>query len=62
MLKPLTVWIATNWKVLKELRILDHLTCLLSNRYVGQEATVRTGDGSKVGKQPFKVVYCRAAY
>ena len=54
MLKPLTVWIATNWKVLKELRILDHLTCLLSNLYVGQEATVknlqRTTDWLKIGK------------
>ena len=31
------------WKILKEMRILDHLTCLLRNLYVGQEATVRTG-------------------
>ena len=33
------------WKILKEMRIPDHLTCLLRNLYVGQEATVRTGNG-----------------
>ena len=33
------------WKVLKELRIPDHLTCLLRKLYAGQEATVRTGHG-----------------
>ena len=42
MLKPLTVWIITNWKVFKEMGIADHLTCLLRNLYAGQEATVRT--------------------
>ena len=42
-LKFLTVWITTNWKILKEMGILDHLTCLLRNLYAGQEATVRTG-------------------
>ena len=41
--KPLTVWIATNWKILQEMGIPDHLTCLLRNLYAGQEATVRTG-------------------
>ena len=34
------------WKILKEIAILDHLTCLLRNLYVGQEATVRTGHGT----------------
>ena len=34
------------WKILKEMRILDHLTCLLRNLYAGQEATVRTGHGT----------------
>ena len=34
------------WKILKELRIPDHLTCLLRNLYTGQEATVRTGHGT----------------
>ena len=33
------------WKILKEMGIPDHLTCLLRNLYAGQEATVRTGDG-----------------
>ena len=46
MPKPLTVWITTNWKILKELGIPDHLTCLLRNLYSGQEATVRTGHGT----------------
>ena len=34
------------WKILKEMGITDHLTCLLKNLYVGQEATVRTGHGT----------------
>ena len=34
------------WKILKELGIPDHLTCLLRNLYTGQEATVRTGHGT----------------
>ena len=34
------------WKILKEVGIPDHLTCLLRNLYVGQEATVRTGHGT----------------
>ena len=46
MLKPLTVWITTNWRTLKEMGIPDHLTCLLWNLYAGQEATVRTGRGT----------------
>ena len=41
MLKPLTVWITTNSKILKEIGIPDHLICLLRNLYAGQEATVR---------------------
>ena len=43
MPKSLTVWITTNWKILKEMGMPDHLTCLLRNLYAGQEATVRTG-------------------
>ena len=46
MLKTLTVWITTNWKILKEMGIPDHLTCLLRNLYAGQEATVRTRRGT----------------
>ena len=34
------------WEILKEMGIPDHLTCLLRNLYVGQEATVRTGHGT----------------
>ena len=34
------------WKILKEMGIPDHLTCLLRNLYTGQEATVRTGHGT----------------
>ena len=34
------------WKILKEMGILDHLTCLLKNLYASQEATVRTGHGT----------------
>ena len=45
-LKPLTVWITTNWKILKEMGIPDHLTCLLRNLYAVQEATVRTEHGT----------------
>ena len=39
--KPLTVW-----KILQQMGIPDHLTCLLRNLYAGQEATVRTGHGT----------------
>ena len=46
MPKTLTVCITINWKILKEMAIPDHLTCLLRNLYVGQEATVRTGHGA----------------
>ena len=34
------------WKILKEMRLPDHLTCLLRNLYAGQEARVRTGHGT----------------
>ena len=43
MPNPLTVWITINWKILKEMGIPYHLTCILRNLYAGQEATVRTG-------------------
>ena len=47
MPKPLTVVITKKlWKILKEMGIPDHLTCLLRNLYAGQEATVRTGHGT----------------
>ena len=46
MPQPLTVWLTTNWKILQEMGIPDHLTCLLRNLYAGQETTVRTGHGT----------------
>ena len=66
MPKPLTVWITINWKILKEIGIPDHLTCLLRNLYAGQEAAVRAGHeqqiDSKSGKEYVKAVYCHPAY
>ena len=46
VLKLLTVWLTTNWKILKEMGIPDHFTYLLRNLYAGQEATVRTLNGT----------------
>ena len=47
MSKPLTVWIRKKlWKILQEMGIPDHLTCLLRRLYAGQEAAVRTGHGT----------------
>src|SRR5574341_398134 len=46
MPKPSTVWVTINWKILKEMRVPDHLICLLRNLYAGEEATVRTGHGT----------------
>ena len=54
MPNPLAVWITMNGKILQEMGIPDHLTCLLRNLYAGQEATVRTGhettDWFQIGK------------
>ena len=54
------------WKILKEMGIPDHLTCLLKNLCAGQEATVRTGHGTmdcfQIGKEYVKAVYCHRAY
>ena len=54
------------WKILKEMGIPDHLTCLLRNLYAGQEATVRTGHGTmdwfKIRKEYAKAVYCHPVY
>ena len=46
MPKPLTVCTTTNCKILQQMGIPDHMTCLLRNLYAGQEATVRTGHGT----------------
>ena len=40
------MWITTNWKILQEMGIPDHFTCLLRSLYTGQEATVTTGHGT----------------
>ena len=64
MLKPLTVWITTNWKILQEMGIRRHLTCLLKNLYAGQqlELDMEQQTGSKQEKEYVKAVYCHPAY
>ena len=65
MLKPLIVWITTNWKISKEVKILDHLIYLLRNLYVGQIVTELDMDqwtGSKLGKEHDKAIYCHPVY
>ena len=64
MLKPLTVDHNQLWKILEEMRVAVHLTCLLRNLYISQEATVRDEQwtGSKLGKGYVKAVYCHSAY
>ena len=65
MPKPLTVWITTNWKILQEMGIPDHLTCLLRNLYAGQESTepdMEQQTGSTLGKECVKAVYYHHVY
>ena len=54
------------WKILQEMGIPEHLTCLLKNLYASQEAIVRTGHGkqiaSKSGKVYIKAIYYHPAY
>ena len=56
------------WKILKEMGIPDHLTCLLRNLYAGQDAgqqlepDMKQWTGSKLGKEYVKAVYCHPAY
>ena len=54
------------WKILKEMGIPDHLTCLLRNLYADQEATIvrdmEQWTGSKLGKDYIKTVYCHPDY
>ena len=54
------------WKILKEMEIPDHLTCLLRNLYAGQDATLELDmerwTASKLGKEYVKAVYCHPAY
>ena len=65
MLKPLIMWITTNWKILKEMGITNDFTCLLRKLYAGQDATVRTRHGTtdwfKIGKEYVKAIYCYPA-
>ena len=64
-LKPLTVWITTNWKILKESGIQDQFNCLLRNLYVDQEETEQVMEqwtGSNLGKEYEKTVCCHPAY
>ena len=54
------------WKILKEMGVPDHLTCLLRNLYVDKEATVKTRhrktDWFKIGKEYDKAVCCNLVY
>ena len=54
------------WKILKEMGISDHLTCLLRNLYAGQEQQLELDmeqqTGSKLEKEYIKAVYCHPAY
>ena len=54
------------WKILQEIGIPDHLTCLLRNLYAGQEAIVTAGhettDWFQLGKENIKAFYCHPAY
>ena len=65
MLKPFTVWITTNWKILQEMGLPEHVTCFLRKLYAGQETTVRHGHGTrdwfKIGKEYIKTVCCHPA-
>ena len=53
------------WKILKEMRIPDHITCLLRNLYavkIQLELDMKQQNGSKLGKEYVKAVYCHLAY
>ena len=54
------------WKILQEMEIPDHLTCLLRNLYAGQETAVRIGHGTtdwfQIGKGVHQAVYCHPSY
>ena len=47
MTKPSIVWITTTWKILQEMGIPDHLTCLMRNLYSSQEVTFKPGHGTR---------------
>ena len=53
------------WKILKEMGVPNHLTCLLRNSYAGKKAIVRTGHETKIWFKignDVKVVYCHSVY
>ena len=59
------MWITTNWKILKDIGVPDHLTCLLRNLYADQEETepnMKQLMSSKSEKEYIKAVYCHPAY
>ena len=66
MLKPLTVWITANLKILEEIGIPDHFTCLLRNLYAFKKQQLELNKEqwtrSKLGKEYVKMVYCHPAY
>ena len=65
MIKSLTEWITTNWKILRETGTPDHLTCLLEIcmqvRKQQVELDMEQQTGSKSGKEYLKAVYCHPA-
>ena len=60
------MWLTTNWKILKEMGISEHLTCLLRNRKKVKkqllEPDMEQQTGSKMGKEYIKAIYCHPAY
>ena len=64
--KPLTVWITTNWKILKEMVIPNHLTVPWETYREDKKQQLKLDmeqwTGSKLGKQYIKAVYCHPAY
>ena len=66
MPKPLTVWITTNWKILQETEISDHLPCLLRNMCAIKkqhlDPYMEHQTGSKLGKECIKAVCCYPVY
>ena len=65
VLKLLTLWITTNWKILKKMEVADHLTCLLGNLYVDKKQQLELDIGLRtgnLGKEYVKAVYCHPAY
>ena len=66
MSKPLIVWTTTNWKILQEMGIPDHLTCFLRNlmqvKKQQSEPDMKKRTGSKFGKEYIKTVYGHPTY